>query len=122
MAARALEEAGIPTVIMGCARDIVEHVGVPRFFFSDFPLGHSAGKPHDEDSQMQTLKDALNLLESANQPRTTAESNQLWSAEASWRDDFLNIEHLSAEEIKTLREDYKKQREASAKSKGTVSE
>ena len=107
---------------MGCARDIVEHVGVPRFFFSDFPLGHSAGKPHDEDSQMLTLKDALKLLESANQPRTTVESNQLWSAEASWRDDFLNIEHLSAEEIKTLREDYKKQREASAKLKGTASE
>ena len=39
IAARAAEEAGIPTVIMGCARDIVEHVGVSRFYFSDFPLG-----------------------------------------------------------------------------------
>ena len=31
LAARALEAAGIATVVMGCAKDIVEHVGVPRF-------------------------------------------------------------------------------------------
>ena len=32
-----LERNGLPTVIMGCAKDIIEHVGVPRFLFSDFP-------------------------------------------------------------------------------------
>ncbi|MDB9797216.1 hypothetical protein OAB85_00980 [Pseudomonadales bacterium] len=120
MAARALEEAGIPTVIMGCARDIVEHVGVPRFYFSDFPLGHSAGKPHDEDSQMQTLKDALKLLETATQPRTTVESNQVWSQDASWKNDFLNIERLSPMEVNALRENYKKQREAAAMLKNSA--
>ncbi len=46
-AARALEAAGIATVIMGCARDIVEHVGVPRLLFNNFPLGNSAGLPDD---------------------------------------------------------------------------
>ena len=35
---------GIPTVVMGCAKDIVEHCGVPRFLFSDFPLGNAAGQ------------------------------------------------------------------------------
>lgn len=114
MAARALEEAGIPTVIMGCARDIVEHVGVPRFYFSDFPLGHSAGKPHDEDSQMRTLEGTLRLLETATQSRTTVESDQVWSEDTSWKNDFLNIGHLSAEEINALRENYRKQREAAA--------
>ena len=43
LAARALEEAGIATVVMGCAKDIVEHVGVPRLLFSDFPLGNAGG-------------------------------------------------------------------------------
>src|SRR5262245_31029659 len=43
LAARALEASGIATVVMGCARDIVEHVGVPRLLFSDFPLGNAAG-------------------------------------------------------------------------------
>ena len=32
---------------MGCAKDIVEQAGVPRFLFSDFPLGNPAGKPKD---------------------------------------------------------------------------
>ena len=44
--ARHLEAHGIPTVIMGCARDIVEQAGVPRYLWSDFPLGNSAGKPN----------------------------------------------------------------------------
>jgi len=39
LVARALEERAIATVVMGCAKDIVEYVGVPRLLFSDFPLG-----------------------------------------------------------------------------------
>ena len=37
LAARALEAAGIPTVVMGCAKDIVEHVGVPRLAVLGLP-------------------------------------------------------------------------------------
>ena len=62
LAARYLEQHGIATVVMGCARDIVEHCGVPRFVFSDFPLGNAAGRPFDEDSQRITLWIALDLL------------------------------------------------------------
>ena len=40
---------GIATVVMGCAKDIVEYVGVPRLLFSDFPLGNPAGRPKDKD-------------------------------------------------------------------------
>ena len=47
---------------MGCAKDIVEHVGVPRFLFSDFPLGNAAGRPKDKASQKATLELALKLL------------------------------------------------------------
>ena len=54
-----LEANGIATVVMGCAKDIVEHAAAPRFLFSDFPLGNSAGKPHDEASQALTLELAL---------------------------------------------------------------
>jgi hypothetical protein len=64
-----LEADGIATVIMGCARDITEYVGAPRFLLSDFPLGNSAGKPHDMASQDQTLALALDLLEQARHPR-----------------------------------------------------
>ena len=33
LVARHLEANGISTVVMGCAKDIVEHAGVPRFLF-----------------------------------------------------------------------------------------
>ncbi len=62
LAARALEAAGIATVVLGCAKDIVEHVGVPRLLFSDFPLGNAAGRPHDPGAQDMTLELALKLL------------------------------------------------------------
>jgi hypothetical protein len=103
LVARHLEANGIPTVIMGCAKDIVEHAGVPRFVFSDFPLGNSAGKPFDAESQRATLALALDLLESAKGPRTTVRSPQRWSDDSSWKDDYLNLDKLSPEIIEQRR-------------------
>ena len=85
LVARELERAGIATVILGAAKDIVEHAGVPRFVFCDFPLGNAAGKPHDKASQAQTLELALRLLESAVGPQTTLQSPQRWARDAVWR-------------------------------------
>ena len=97
--ARHLEANGIPTVIMGCGKDIVEHVGAPRFLFSDFPLGNAAGKPNDIESQAYTMELALKVLETAVGPRTTVQSPLRWSEDASWKLDFSNIEQMSDEEI-----------------------
>lgn len=105
-AAHALEAAGIATVIMGCARDLIEHIGVPRFVFSDFPLGNSAGRPHDERSQDATLALALDLLESARAPRTTIVSPLRWSDDPSWKLDYCNIDRLSPEEIARRRAEF----------------
>ena len=104
LAARHLEAAGVPTIVMGCAKDIVEYVGVPRFLFSDFPLGNPAGRPHDRESQAFTLDLALRVLESAPAPRTTVQSPLRWSADPAWKLDYSNIARLSPEEIaKTVR-------------------
>ena len=99
LAARTLEAAGIPTVVMGCARDIVEHAGVPRFLFSDFPLGNPAGRPHDPDSQRETLALALRLLENAPGPDTTVRNPLRWSDDPSWKRDYSNIDLVPREEI-----------------------
>ena len=104
--ARYLEENGIPTVIMGCAKDIVEHVGAPRFLFSDFPLGNAAGKPDDVGSQAFTMDLALKVRESAIGPRTTVQSPLRWSDDASWKLDFSNIEQMSDEEIARRRAEF----------------
>jgi D-proline reductase (dithiol) PrdB len=104
--ARQLEAAGIATVVLGCAKDIVEHVGVPRLLFSDFPLGNAAGRPHDLDSQALTLELALALLEGAPAARTTLQSPLRWSASADWKLDYCNIERLSAAEIARRRAEF----------------
>jgi D-proline reductase (dithiol) PrdB len=61
----------IPTVIIGSALDVVEHCGVPRFIFSDFPLGNPCGHPWRRDMQKEIVRQALELLEKARAPRTT---------------------------------------------------
>ena len=99
LVARYLEANGIATVIMGAARDIVEHCGVPRFLFSDFPLGNAAGIPNDVESQDATLAHALRLFETATVARTTAQNPLQWPGPADWRRDYLNTAHLSAEDI-----------------------
>jgi len=106
LAARALESAGIASVVMGCAKDIVEHVGVPRLLFSDFPLGNAAGRPRDIASQDRTLELALQLLESAPTARTTLRSPLRWSDSADWKLDYCNIERLSAQEIERRRAEF----------------
>jgi hypothetical protein len=110
LVARHLEAHGIPTVIMGCAKDIVEHCGVPRFLFSDLPLGNSAGKPGDVESQRTTLELALRLLESAPGPRTTMQSPLRWSADAAWKRDYSNIDRLSADELARRRQAFDAQK------------
>jgi D-proline reductase (dithiol) PrdB len=106
LAARHLEANGIPTVIMGCARDIVEHCGVPRLLWSDFPLGNAAGRPFDVDSQVQTLELALQVLESAPAARTTVQSPLRWSADAAWKRDYLDLATLSPDTITERRKEF----------------
>jgi glycine/betaine/sarcosine/D-proline reductase family selenoprotein B len=106
LAARTLEECGIATVVMGCAKDIVEHVGVPRFLFSDFPLGNAAGRPKDPESQAMTLELALRLLETAQAPRTTVHSPLAWSTDSAWKLDYCNVERLSPVEIAQRRAEF----------------
>jgi hypothetical protein len=103
LAARHLETHGIATVLLGCARDVVEHCGVPRFLFSDFPLGNAAGRPGDPASQEQTLSLALALLHSARAPRSTWQSPLAWLGPADWKLDYANPERLGPAELARLR-------------------
>jgi len=110
LVARHLEANGIPTVVMGCARDIVEHAAAPRFLFSDFPLGNSAGKPHDAASQERTLALSLDLLEAAIGPQTTKQSPQRWDADGRWKLDYLNLEQIGEAELRRRRQEFDRQK------------
>jgi hypothetical protein len=111
LAARTLEAAGVATVVMGAAKDIVELCGVPRFLFSDFPLGNAAGRPHDTASQDQTLDLALGLLEAATGPRTTMRNPLTWPGGPGWKRDYMNLAALSDAEIARRRAENERARE-----------
>jgi hypothetical protein len=96
---------------MGCAKDIVEYVGVPRFLFNDFPLGNPAGRPNDPDSRAFTLELALRVLETAPGPRTTVQSPLRWSGNPDWKLDYSNIARLSPEEIARRRAEFDRGKE-----------
>lgn len=94
LVSRHLEAAGIPTVVIGSARDIVEHCGVARFLFVDFPLGNPCGKPGDEPMQRAILHLALDLLERAFAPRTTVQAPFTWGSDG-WRQRFMAIDEAA---------------------------
>jgi D-proline reductase (dithiol) PrdB len=90
LGARQIEEAGIPTIIVGSARDIVEECGVPRFVFVDFPLGNPCGRPYDVEMQRSIVGLALDTLEHAHAPRTTVQAPFQWP-DPGWRDRFMHV-------------------------------
>lgn len=96
LAARALETAGIATVIVGSARDIVEECGVARFVFSDVPLGNPFGSPADVETQQDTLALAIELVELASRPRTTVQSSATWSGD-EWRENYMRVDDATRE-------------------------
>jgi D-proline reductase (dithiol) PrdB len=91
LVARHLESNGLPTVVVGSARDIVEQCAVPRFVFTDFPLGNPCGKPDDPVMQRAIVGIALDLLESARHPRTTVQAPFQWDSTGEWRASYMRI-------------------------------
>jgi hypothetical protein len=117
LAAAHLEAAGIATVIMGCARDIIAYVGAPRLLANDLPLGNGAGLPHDQPSQDLAAKLAVDLLVDATAPRTIKQSPLQWAGAADWKKDYSNIALLSEVEIARLRAEFDAVKKDAAKLK-----
>lgn len=63
-----IEKAGISTVSISLCKDVTETIGVPRAVSVPFPFGHTFGPTADDIMQMRILKDALQLLETAEKP------------------------------------------------------
>ena len=105
LVARHLETNGIPTVILGAARDIVTHCGVPRFAFLDFPLGNPCGKPYDRDMQAAVVAGAIDLFESASEPGTTLTLPHRWSDDESWRDGYFQVSEANIDALRRAGEE-----------------
>lgn len=113
LVARHLEANGIPTVIVGSARDVVEHCGVARFLFTDFPLGNPCGHPWRADMQREAVAAALGLLESAPGPRTTLVSPFAWKNDPGWRARYGRVDPAERERLIAIGEE-RRRRQAEA--------
>lgn len=96
--ARHLEENGIPTIIIGSARDIVEVCGVPRYLFVDFPLGNPCGQPYDREMQDRIVRHGLSLLTEITEPNTTVLSSERWGSD-EWRANYMRVDDSNREEL-----------------------
>jgi hypothetical protein len=118
LVARHLEANGIPTVIIGSARDVVEYCGVPRFLFTDFPLGNPCGHPWDHEMQEKIVRQALDLLAHATGSRTTVKAPFAWKAsDPGWRARYGRVDPAERERLLTAGEERRRQK---AKAKAAV--
>ena len=118
LVARHLEANGLPTIVVGAARDIVEECGVPRFLFSDFPLGNPCGRPWDPGMQRSIVGFALDLLERATLPRTTVQTPFRWSNDDdSWKARYSRVDPATAEKLHRAG-DARRARQRAAKREG----
>jgi len=83
--ARQIEAAGIPTLCMGSAIDILKSVNPPRAAFLDFPLGHTTGKPHEPELQRKILRQALDSFNSMTEPGAIKTLPFRWSDQDEWK-------------------------------------
>ena len=84
--AREIERRGIPTVSMSSAWSITAAVNPPRVVYLDFPLGHTAGKPHDAALQRRIMRDTLEALATIDTPGTIRRLPYRWAADDAWKD------------------------------------
>jgi len=116
LVARHLEGAGIATVILGSALDIIEHCGAPRFLFTDFPLGNPCGKPWDRTMQGAIVSEALRLLDEAEEPGVTRRSDFRWSEDERWRQGYMRVDDSNREELRQMGERRRQQQQLARKS------
>jgi hypothetical protein len=70
---------------MTSARDITRAVNPPRAAFLDYPLGHTAGKPHDPDLQRRILAEALSSFGTMTTPGSIKDLPFVWSDDEEWK-------------------------------------
>lgn len=66
--ARAIEQTGVPTMMLAVERFIPDKVRPPRTAFYDGEIGCVAGKPNWKEYQLRVLDEAIRWIETLDQP------------------------------------------------------
>ena len=104
-------------MIVGSARSIVEHCGVARFLFTDFPLGNPFGIPYNQQMQQAIVRQALDLLEQASEPQTTQVVPFDWGSDQSWRDNYMKVRDEDRETLRAMGEERRQRRNENKRGK-----
>ncbi len=84
--ARAIEEIGIPTVVINQNAKVPERLKTPRAIVVRFPFGRPLGEPGNQEQHRVIAEDALQLLATAKAPNTIVPLPYRWK-----RTDFKSI-------------------------------
>ena len=84
--ARAIEEAGIPTLSMSSARDITRSAWPARSVYLDYPLGHTAGRPNSPELNASIMRDTLTAFETLSEPGAMTHLRYRWADNDDWKD------------------------------------
>lgn len=76
--ARILESAGLSTILVTMMPFWAERVGAPRTLAVEFPFAHTLGQPDHVGQQMRVIRQALQVLETADQPGMIVHSAEQW--------------------------------------------
>ena len=79
--ARAIEEAGISTVLVMMYKEMAEKVRPPRAAYVRFPFGRPMGEPNNPDQHRVVIEDALRILETATEPGSVVSLPYRWRRE-----------------------------------------
>lgn len=75
---------------MTSAWSITASANPPRAAFTDFPLGHTAGRPDRPDEQKALIRDALSLFETLERPGQVVPLDYAW--ESDWKPAARDLE------------------------------
>ena len=67
---RAIEEAGIPTIVIAALPPVVKQAGTPRAVAPRVPMGANAGAPNDIPMQTGIVRETLEQLIKIQTPGT----------------------------------------------------
>ena len=84
--AREIEARGIPTLSMTSALSITRAANPPRGAYLDFPLGHTAGKPHQPLLNHDIVRDALRVFETSVRSGEIVRLAYEWADDDVWKD------------------------------------
>lgn len=81
---------------MGSARDIIDEIAVPRFAFTDLPLGNPIGPAGDASQQVRLLTAALQFAEGTTLSQSSVVLPVEWNGPADWRETYMSLDDRSS--------------------------